>query len=35
MEILTQPKQQTILIKNTTVWTSESEGYFKKHRCIT
>ncbi len=22
----TQPKQQTILIKNTTVWTSESEG---------
>ena len=26
---LTQPKQQTILIKNTTVWTSESEGILK------
>ena len=25
----TQPKQQTILIKNTTVWTSESEGILK------
>ena len=25
----TQPKQQTILVKNTTVWTSESEGILR------
>ena len=28
------PKQETILIKNATVWTNEKEGVLAKYRCV-